>query len=288
MLNGSRLMPSAGYIAYIDEAGDDGLRQIRTKEQRGASEWMVISAVLIKTDREPEVVGWLRDIIGSLRQHQTGQLHYFRLAPDKKLMVCKALASLQVRIFVVLSYKRNMQGYKNIRADKARVNRTAWFYCWLSKLLLERVTAYCGSRTIHDYGETRPIRFEFSDRGGVKIADVRDYYRYIGDQSRMGMLHDATFDLDWSVMDPDQIISYPNGARAGLQLADIAASAFFFAGLERTEDGSTRPEPAKLLLPRICPDRRGRRYGFGVKLMPVWVPNLPPEQADLINFYMHR
>ena len=244
-----------------------------------------MSAILIKAERENEVVGWVKDIMKQINQHQMKQIHYYKLSYEKKLMVCEALSSLSVRIFVLISHKRNMQGYKNIRAEREKVNRTAWFYCWMSKLLLERVTEYCGRRTVRDYGEYRIIRLELSDRGGVNIEDIRAYYKYIKDQSRLGLLFNSNFDLDWSVIDPAEIHQFPNNARAGLQLADIAASSFY-GGLEFAEDGTTKPEPAKLLLPRICQDHKSRRYGFGVKLMPVWVPNLPPEQSDLINFYM--
>ena len=56
---GWRLMkPPIGYIAYIDEAGDDGIKKIRTEAESGASEWLVISAVVIhagshRHSREP-------------------------------------------------------------------------------------------------------------------------------------------------------------------------------------------------------------------------------------------
>jgi hypothetical protein len=180
-----------------------------------------------------------------------------------------------------------MIGYRNLHAERARVNRTAWFYCWMSKLLMERVTVYCGRRALKDYGESRPVRCEFSDRGGVNINDVKANYKYIGDQSRLGLLFNDKFDLDWSVFDVNELYIYPNKMRAGLQLSDAVASAFF-AGLERAPDGTTKPEFAKLLLPRICSDHKNRRYGFGIKMMPVWVPNLGAEQADLRDFYMHK
>lgn len=281
-------MPSPiGYIAYIDEAGDDGLLRLRTRQSKGASEWMIMSAVVIKAVREHQTLAWVKDIIKKVDQHQITQIHYYKLPYGKKLLVCAELANLSVRIFILISHKRNMQGYRNLRAEQAKVNRTAWFYCWMSKLLLERVTAYCGRRALRDYQEQSVIRFEFSDRGGVNIDDIREYYRYIRWKSKTGMLFDDRFDLDWSVVDTDEMYQFPNSVRAGLQLADIAASSFY-GGLEFSPEGTTKPEPAKLLLPRICPDKKGMRYGFGVKLMPVWVPNLPPAQADLINFYMHR
>lgn len=280
-------MPPVGYIAYVDEAGDDGLKKIRTKTERGASEWMVMSAVVIKAAREPEALDWAKSIIRKFDQHQLTHIHFQKLDKSKKIIACSELAGRPLRIFALLSHKRNMQGYRNLHAEKAKVNRTAWFYCWMSKLLLERVTAYCGWRSKHDYGEQRTIRFEFSDRGGVNINDIRNYYHYIGDQSRLGLLFNDTFDLDWTVVDPDEMHIFPNKQRAGLQLADIAASAFF-SGLEFSDDGTTNPEFAKLLLPRICRDRQRKIYGFGVKMMPVWVPNLPPGQSALREFYIKK
>lgn len=280
-------MPLTGYVAYVDEAGDDGLQKIKTGAERGATEWMIMSAVLVKVEREKEVLQWAKEILQKLNQHQLTHIHFQRLGSARKEIACSELAKLPVRIFTLISHKRNMQGYKNIRAEKAKVNRTAWFYCWISKLLLEHVTEYCASRSQRDYGEQRIVRVEFSDRGGVNIDDIRAYYKYIGDQSCRGMLFNNKFDLDWSVIDPAGMYIYPNKDRAGLQLADISASAFF-TGLELSKEGTTKPQFAKLLLPRLCRDRKNRIYGFGVKVMPVWVPHLPPQQADLINFYMKK
>lgn len=157
----------------------------------------------------------------------------------------------------------------------------------MSRLLLERVTAYCGARTRADYKEARPVRFEFSDRVGVKIKDIREYYAYLRAQSRMGLMHNTFGNLDWSVVDTAQMFSFPNNMRAGLQLADIAASAFF-SGLELTSHGILRPEPAKLLLPRVCRNRKGKCFGFGVKFMPALLRQLSPEQNELIDFYRAR
>lgn len=279
-------MPPVGYIAYIDEAGDDGVRA-KGPDERKASDWMVISAVVIRANREGEVVGWVRDLIKQIGQHQITHLHFLKLPDDKKLLVCREIAKLHIRTFSVLSHKSNMIGYRNLRAERARVNKTAWFYCWMTRLLLERITAYCSNRSLKDYNEKRVIRFELSDRGGVKIDDVRNYYKYIGQQSKMGMMYLDQFDLDWTVFDHKELYIFPNKMRAGLQLADCVASAFF-AGLEPKEDGGTKPEFAKELLPRVCPDKKGRRYGFGVRTMPVWVPFLSPQQAELRNFYLGK
>ena len=37
-----------GYIAFIDEAGDPGLNRVRPIDENGASEWLVLSAVVMR------------------------------------------------------------------------------------------------------------------------------------------------------------------------------------------------------------------------------------------------
>jgi hypothetical protein len=132
-----------------------------------------MSAVVVRTENEAKTVEWVKSIIRDIGQHQMTHLHFRTLREEKKPIVCTALASLSLRTFTVLSHKKNMRNYRNLAAEKAKVNRTAWFFCWLSRLLLERVTTYCESRSMDDYGEMRKVRVEFSDRGGVNIEDIK-------------------------------------------------------------------------------------------------------------------
>lgn len=282
------MTPPVGYIAYIDEAGDTGLKQIRTRSSAGASEWLIMSAVLIRAEREQEMEQWAKQAIASLDQHQVRQLH-FRLLPDhKKSSICRQLASMDVRLFTFISHKRNMQNYRNIHAERAGVNRTAWFYAWCSRVLLESVTEYCGRRSRKEHGEPRTVRFEFSQTGGVKLDDLRAYYRYIKAQALLGLSFKKEFPLDWDVLDHSEMFIYPNTARLGLQLADVLASAFY-SGLEYTAEGTVNPEHAKLLLPRICQDKRRARFMYGVKILPRTIGlRLPADQRELLDFYADR
>src|ERR1700678_4038092 len=69
-----------GYIAYIDEAGDDGIKKIRTETENGSSEWLVISAVVIHAENEPQLIPWLNDTIArQKRGHQIQHLHFYKL-----------------------------------------------------------------------------------------------------------------------------------------------------------------------------------------------------------------
>jgi hypothetical protein len=281
-------MPPVAYIAYIDEAGDAGLKNIRTRTARGASEWLVMSAVQVRAERETDVGGWARQMIASLDQPQARQLHFRNISPQKKKSIVRQLATLDVRLFVLLSNKKNMQNYRNLNAERSGVNETAWFHVWCTRLLMESVTNYCGRRSRREHGEPRIVRCEFSATGGLKLNDLRAYYRYIKDQAAMGIAFNNDFPLDWEVIDPDEMFVYPNAERFGLQLADILASAFY-AGLEYPESGQPNPEYAKLLLPRICPGRNHKRFMYGVKVLPRWVGlRLPTDQRALLDFYKDK
>lgn len=166
------MTPPVGYIAYIDEAGDDGLQRVRPSDPGAASEWLVISCLLVRAERDREVLPWLKTLIASFNQHQMTHLHFRQLREDQKMVAAEFIAGLPVRLFAVISNKRNMKGYKNLVAAQAKIKVTAWFYVWLSRILIERVTEYCYRRTYSDYSEMRSVRFEFASRGGVKIDDL--------------------------------------------------------------------------------------------------------------------
>ena len=103
-------MPEVSYIAYIDEAGDADLRNIRTRTIPGASEWLVMSAVLVRASRESEVNGWGRQMLASLDQPQAKQLHFRDIPLHKRKSVVRQLATSDVRLFVLISHKKTWRG----------------------------------------------------------------------------------------------------------------------------------------------------------------------------------
>ncbi len=101
----------------------------------------------------------------------------------------------------------------------------------------------------------------------MKLADLRAYYSYIKAQASLGLSFRKDFPLDWDVVDPSGMFIHSNTARYGLQLADVLASSFY-SGLEYTAEGTVNSEYAKLLLPRMCPDKRRTRHMYSVKVLP--------------------
>lgn len=276
--------PDYHYVVYIDEAGDDGLRNVRPLDPRGSSEWLVVSAVVIKASRESEVTDWVSEIISGLWNYRGRGLHFKDLNPNKRKFVAERLAELPARYFVICSNKKNMRGYKNPLA--AEIPSQCWFYNWMTRLLLERVTDFVNWKSRREYGEPKKIRIEFSSRGGLSYSQMSAYFRWISYQGentflRFGKIH-------WETISYDLLKVYPHYERAGLQLADVVASAFFKA-IDKYNTGECDPRFAQILSPRVARFRDCKyemAAGYGVKLMPSFTrAQLLPEQEEIFRFY---
>jgi hypothetical protein len=281
--------PEYSYVAYIDEAGDPGLTKVAPRTAGGSSEWIVVSAVLIPAELEEEVGDWLVDLMKELDSHQMRDIHFQKLNDRRKAQACAFLAAKQVRIFTVVSNKQNMEGYQNSRA--AQIPSDNWFYCWLTRVLLERVTTYVHAAAMKRYGESRFVRLEYSERGGLRYSQMKSYYDWLKIKSAAGRV--ALFlpfgDFQYGVLHPDLMRVYNHTDRDGLKLPDIAASAFFKA-VDIYQTRACDPSFAKLLTPRMAraPDTK-QVAGFGVKLLPNWRTlnrfNVKEEQRTILRHF---
>jgi len=272
-----------GYIAYIDEAGDPGLKTVRPIDPNGASEWLVLSAVVMKAEREPFVIDWVRGLVDDLGISQRRDLHYRTLSPTRKQVAGEKISSLPVRGFAVCSNKKNMRGYRNLKAEK--ISSQQWFYNFCVRLLLERVTAFCDRRTIKDYGERRKIKIEFSERGGHRYSQTSAYHYYLRQQQKAGSLYltkraPVVDLLDWKMME-----AHPHGERAGLQLADFVASSFYQA-IDTGGSSKWNINPAMALAPIMAREGKSAK-DFGVALFPSrwWEAKLSKDQQQIFKHY---
>jgi len=212
--------PDYHYIAYIDESGDDGLKAVKPLSVPGSSEWLVRSAVVIRAENQFKVPGWVDNIRSGFRSQQARSLHFANLSPSNKIAACKALSGFDVRCFVVASNKKNMQGHTNPDAEK--IPSQCWFYCWMTRILLERVTRFVLHRSLAEHHEPKFLRIEYSARGGLRYSQMSAYYEWL-------RMKRANPFLPWGkicfeVMHPTLLRVYPHDQREGLQLADIVAA----------------------------------------------------------------
>jgi len=167
-------MSEIGYVAYIDEAGDFGLRKISPIDKQGASEWLMVSGVVIRATNEQNVNKWLRAIRVDAKNTQPLDLHFRTLTDRQKRIICKAVAGLDVRLFVAISNKQNMRRHRNDRAATVS-NTRAWFYWWMCRLLFERITEFCETMNKRENTPNRNVRFEFSRRKDLTYTEFTDY-----------------------------------------------------------------------------------------------------------------
>lgn len=276
--------PEYNYVAYIDEAGDDGLKAVKPLSYPGASEWLILSAVVIKAQNQSKVPEWVSDIKSEFRNHQRPDIHFTGLNPAKRIKACEMMAKLDARYFIVASNKKNMEGYENPFAGK--IPSSNWFYCWMTRLLLERVTKFVYDNSLKNYGTPKKLRIEYSARGGLKYTQMAAYYEWMQMKKSNPFLPWGK--IYWEVMSHELLKVYPHQDREGLQLADVLASAFFKA-CDKHDTGACDPQFAKLLSPRMgreANNGKGQVSGFGVKLMPsLHKAKLDNDQAEIFKFY---
>lgn len=267
-----------GFVAYVDESGDDGLKRVRPLHPNGSSEWFVISAVVVQASNETAIGRWQKEMLAALRLTQRNDIHYRDLSPPKRELVCRHLATHPVRLFVVMSQKLNMVGHHNPRCYPERFH----FYWWLTRLLFERVTAFCMAKSMTLFGEHRPIKIVFSRRGSMDYERLGSYWGLLRSQAAP-YLKDGN--LRWEVVDLKQIHAVDHKSEAGLQFADIVAGAFYQAV---TIEGARLCDHryAYLLAPRMYRGPKGRVLGLGIKYMPnLRKMKLREEQKALFRSY---
>ncbi|RJF81764.1 DUF3800 domain-containing protein [Azospirillum cavernae] len=287
---------SVDYVAYIDEAGDDGLKRVYPFYENGSSEWFIVSCLLVRAENDHLMLDTVKSIVSQFKNSQRMDIHYRDLIPAKKKIACEAIALAKIRSFVVMSNKKNMQNYYNEkirgRPEYAEGDKN-FLYWWTVRCLLERVTEECEIQSLKDKKSPQKLRIIFSRRGGMNYNHFRDYLIKLHGQSISGSLYNKFGDLRWSAIDHQEIFAYDHKSMAGLQLADVVASAFYQAVAE-TPTRECDPQFAKMLKKTVAfkvemardGDKYRRRFGYGVKLLPsLKKAELTAQQTRIFDIY---
>ena len=237
------------------------------------TEWFTLGAVVVRVDRERDVPDWVRDMREATRSRQRKDLHYRNLSAPNKQRVCRMLATKEVRLFAVASHKANLRLRRNRILG---THGSQDFYNFCLRWLLERVTGWCARRSMLEHGVLSQVKVVFSQKGDHDYPALMAYLDKLNHQARAGTAILGARNIVPGMITPTLCEVRPHDELAGLQLADIVASAFFQAA------NSALPTfdetPARLLKPRLA--REGRSSspgGFGLSLLP-----LPSQGRDLI------
>lgn len=249
-----------GYSIFVDEAGDPGIRAVGPN---AASEWFTMGAVVIDHRRDGETVEWVREIKGAVRQDQKPFFHYKDVLPGpRRLRACELLATKPCRLFAVASHKPNMSGYENPRPEGRGGQHV--FYNWVLRVLLERVTHWVRAKSLKDHGEVRKARLVLSATGGLNYGQLKAYHELLRLQGKNAYLNAKT--IAWDVLTQSLYEPVPARSNAGVQLADIVASAFYQAA--HADGVNWDLEPA-LALRKIVATSKRSAANCGLTLMPL-------------------
>jgi Protein of unknown function (DUF3800) len=280
--------PPYYYIAYIDEAGDPGIERVRPIDDPGASEWLVIGAVLIEASNEAKPVEWVRSILDAMGAKRRPALHFRDLHEWQKPLACQGLAKLPVNLFVMASNKKNMRGYRNERAaakGNPLISKQV-FYNFCLRLMLERVTDCCFRHSMRTYGAPRHVKIFYSKRGGHNYAHTHVYNEVLKNQARSRTTWLKRREIKWEVVDRRLQEEVAHTMNAGVQLADVVASSFFQA-CDLLPPTIFNPDNARLLRDRIAVES-GYFRDYGVVFQPypeMTKAQLDPRQKDIFEFY---
>ncbi|WP_312532019.1 DUF3800 domain-containing protein [Paracoccus sp. (in: a-proteobacteria)] len=271
--------PDYDYVLFIDEAGDDGLKKVKPIDPDGSSEWLIVAGLLVRAEDEAKCRVWLDEIRVDINATQSDSLHYRKLSPAKRIRAAQLLAAMDVRIFTLASNKRNMRGHHNPKA--AAMGGRNWFYNWLVRMIMERVSSFCVENGLKRFQRIGRVKVVFSTRGGHSYTQTKAYWRL---EAAKGKPFLSRRVVKWEAVNFNASDDAPHYMHAGLQLADICASAMYQA-VDRTGKYFS-PEPMQALSPRVAREN-GSWADFGVTLQPYLIDeiDLSPEQKRLFSFY---
>ena len=242
-------MPRPSYVAYVDEAGDEGFRF-----DRGSSAWFVVSAVLIRKPLDVETVKLVDNVRRVLGKPPKKPLHFRDLRHEQKLPYIAEIARAAVETVSVMIHKPSLPELDNHR-EKRRL------YVRAVRLLLEQVSWLCHDRRMPDDGTDGSAEITFSNKAGMSHEKLRGYLELLRKQSE---LQDVT--IDWDVVRTEQMRAYTPGKRMGLQIADAVASGVF-AALQPSQYGFSEDRYVRMLKP-VTYHHQGRYLGYGLKFWP--------------------
>jgi hypothetical protein len=247
MINSGPTKMNPSFLVYVDESGDEGFQF-----HKSSSEWFVLSGVITRAVNDFETVRLVDDIRRLLGKPEKKTLHFRDLKHEQRIPYIDKISNARLRIINILVHKPSLR-----EPEKFRERYRLYFYS--VRLLLERVSWFCRDhKTNSDIGDGS-AEVIFSSRSGMSYNEMKGYLDILKEDPK-------DVRVDWSIIRKEQIKAFSSGRTLGLQIADAAASSFFYA-VNPTRYGHIEPRYASMLKP-VLYNRGGDFIGYGLKLWP--------------------
>lgn len=247
------------FVAYVDEAGDEGFGKLRNPATKGQSRWLGVGAVLVSESNDRFMPSWRDEIVALFPKKSQRDLHFRHLNHSQRVAACNVLREKPLGICVIASNKETILDSQEIEVFK----RKQHLYNYLVRFLLERLTAACAEKARKDGNGPASLFVTFSRRNGTDYQVMKDYFEFMRDGRE---LYKPVRSINWTVFDPANIRVENHAVRAGLQIADVATSATL-AALEPNEYGNVEPRYAVAMRHRYLRSRN-HILNCGLTLIP--------------------
>lgn len=246
------------FVAYVDEAGDEGFGKLGDGQATGQSKWFSIGASVVTEANDKNLPSWRDEIMDAFKNRNNRDLHFRDLNHDQRVHACATIAEKPIGACVVSSNKITILDAEELDVFK----RKQHLYNYLTRFLLERVTVACKRRAASE-GKKAALHVVFSRRKGTDYEQMRDYLKLMRDgKEKLKPVRS----IDWNVLNPEDIAVENHKVRAGLQLADLFTSAIWKAlepnGYGRCEDRYARELSSRLI------KFKGAALNCGITIIP--------------------
>lgn len=251
---------SFSHVVYVDEAGDEGFGKLQQPDRGGQSQWLLLGAMIVSGTNDLRLPGWRDDILRRFPKAKRRDLHFRNFKHEQKVVVCQEIARLPLHACIVFSNKKTIAN--NCQWTET-FKRPGYLYNYLTRWLLERVTAFCASDAKSFKLPNCKVKVVFSRRGGTNYQSMADYLHLMKEGREINR---PVRSIDWQVFNPTDIAVENHSKRAGLQFSDAFTSAFF-AAVEPNCYGNCEPHYADILRRSVI-RKRGSALNVGVTPVP--------------------
>jgi hypothetical protein len=252
------------YVVYIDESGDEGFKN-------SSSKYFCFGAIIIKKENDLELPRFQKKVLKDISQNKRTPLkhiHFAALKHEQRKYICDSLAEnkLPIRAFIVISDKRNIsdQLTKDFNEEKSKL------FHYLVRHLLERISWFIRDDRAN---VSKTAEVIFSNRKQLKMEKVKEYLKHLK--------NDKSCRIEWSAFDIENVRVVNHDQLAGLQFADVFATAFrhyAFEGLALGVDTGY----AKTLKPFLY-KRAGSIESYGLKTRGIDLKSLNRETEKMLK-----
>lgn len=236
----------ATFVAYIDEAGDEGF-----KFGKGSSEWFVLGAAVLRRATEMPEIKLIDDVRVRLNRGRAADrqfpakkaLHFRDLQHDVRKYYASRIAQANLISAVVLIKKRDWLSDFHTPAERKEAGRL--LYARASTALIHSISRCCQQEYHSDDAGDGSVDLIFSSRSTLDYDLLRSFVASALNDTSKTQLHS---NVSPTIIRASQIQAVMHSKSMGLQIADAVTSSYFYA-VEPSQDGFTEDTYVRLLLP---------------------------------------